>query len=50
MDGKVKKRYGTTDFLKKYCQSMMKNAKKYEDDKTFELFEAILKVLDGFKT
>jgi len=41
----MKKRYGTTDFLKKYCDKMLGLAKKYNDKSTEELFENILKVI-----
>jgi len=44
----MKKRYGTTDFLRKYCYTMIKRAEEYNDTKTINLFKAILKVLDEF--
>jgi len=44
----MKKRYGTTDFLKKYCETMIERAIKYKDTKTENLFKDILEVLKKY--
>ena len=41
----MKKRYGTTDFLKKYSGTMIERARQYGDTKTENLFKEILEVL-----
>jgi len=41
----MKKRYGTTDFLKKYCETMIERAKQHNDIKTESLFKDILEIL-----
>jgi len=45
----MKKRYGTIDFLKKYCDNMVKRAKKYKDKNTEELFKELLKVIEKYR-
>lgn len=47
----MKKRYGTTDFLAKYCQVMIKRARQFKDEKIIRMFNEILNVLRkyGFK-
>jgi len=45
----MKKRYGTTDFLKKYCKTMIERAKENRDVKTENLFNDILEVLKKYK-
>lgn len=42
----MKKNYGTTDFLRRYCEKMLIIAEEIEDQKTKELFEEIIAVLD----
>lgn len=44
----MKERYGTTDFLRKYSETMIKRAKKYNDKKVEALFKGILKVLKKY--
>jgi len=41
----MKKRYGTTDFLKKYSLNMFQLAKKNKDKNTESLFKEVLKVI-----
>ena len=47
----MKKRYGTTDFLVKYCKLMIEKAKQFRDDKIMKMFSEILEILKkyGFK-
>ena len=47
----MKKRYGTTDFLAKYCKVMIEKAKQFKDEKVLKMFNEILEVLKkyGFK-
>ncbi len=47
----MKKRYGTTDFLAKYCKVMIEKAKQFKDEKVLKMFSEILDVLKkyGFK-
>ena len=42
----MKKRYGTTVFLGKYCKSMIIKAKKNNDKKVEKMFQEILKILE----
>lgn len=42
----MKKNYGTTDFLRRYCQKMLSIAQEIGDLKTEELFKDIRAVLD----
>ncbi|MBI2508042.1 HNH endonuclease [Candidatus Woesearchaeota archaeon] len=41
----LKKRYGTTDFLRKYSHKILKIARKYEDKEVIDFFEDILEVI-----
>jgi hypothetical protein len=41
----LKKNYGTTDFLNKYCEKMLARAKQLGDRKTEAMFEGLLKVI-----
>lgn len=41
----MKKRYGTTDFLRKYSETMIKRAREFKDVKTEKLFKDILEIL-----
>jgi predicted restriction endonuclease len=47
----MKKRYGTTDFLAKYCKVMIEKSKQFKDEKVLKMFSEILEVLKkyGFK-
>ena len=45
----MKKRYGTTDFLKKYGKTMLERAEKYNDKKTEAFFKEILEVIEKHK-
>ena len=45
----MKKRYGTTDFLKKYSKTMLERAKEHNDKKTEEFFKEILQVINKHK-
>jgi len=45
----MKKRYGTTDFLNKYFEKMLKIAKKTKDKEAQKLFEDFLKTLKKHK-
>ena len=45
----MKKRYGTTDFLRKYSEKMLERAKKTRDEKTEKLFKEMLKTLKKFR-
>lgn len=45
----MKKRYGTTDFLRKYSETMIKKARKYKDVETEKLFKDIVKILNKYK-
>ncbi len=44
----MKKRYGTTDFLGKYCKKMLKRAKDFNDPKVESLFKELLEVLKKY--
>jgi len=45
----LKKRYGTTDFLKKYSIKMLNIARKYNDKEVISFFEDILDVIAKHK-
>ncbi len=45
----MKKRYGTTYFLKKYSETMIERAMEYNDKKTESLFKDILKIIEKHK-
>jgi len=42
----MKKRYCTTDFLRKYCNTMIGRAREYNDEKVESLFRDILNVIE----
>lgn len=42
----MKKKYGTTDFLKKYSKKMLNLAKRYKHKKTENLFNDLLKTIE----
>ena len=44
----MKKRYGTTVFLGKYCKTMIKKARENNDMKVEKLFQEILKILEKY--
>lgn len=41
----MKKNYGTTDFLRKYCEKMIKRAEELKDKRIVDLFKDVLKTL-----
>jgi len=44
----MKKRYGTTVFLGKYCKRMIKKAQENSDNKVEEMFKKILEILEEY--
>ncbi|MCJ7646362.1 HNH endonuclease, partial [bacterium] len=44
----LKKNYGTTDFLKKYCEKMLLRARELKDRKIEAMFEELLKVIKRY--
>lgn len=45
----MKKRYGTTDFLSKYCNTMIERAIQYDDKETEKMFSEILAIIKKYK-
>lgn len=45
----MKKRYGTVDFLGKYCRTMIAKAKDLKDERAERMFKEILEVLKKYK-